>query len=68
MKILLNVEGITCDHCVKSVKEAIMKIVGILSIEVDIEKKQVTVVFDEKIAKSQDVVEAIKVVGFEVMI
>jgi copper ion binding protein len=68
LKILLNVEGITCDHCVKTVKEAIIKIDGILSIEVDIEKKQVTVVFDEKIAKSQDVVEAIGEVGFEVMI
>jgi len=25
MKEILNVEGITCDHCVKTVKEAIIK-------------------------------------------
>ena len=41
MKEVLNVDGITCDHCVNTIKEAVISLVGISSVEVDIEKKQV---------------------------
>ena len=66
MKKLLNVDGMTCDHCVNTIQEALVKLVGILSVEVDIEKKQVIIEFDEKRANSEDLIEKIEAVGFEV--
>ena len=66
MKEVLNVDGMTCDHCVNTIKEAIVNLVGISSVEVDIEKKQVIVALDDKQAKLKDLIDKITEVGFEV--
>ena len=69
MNQILNVDGITCDHCVDTIKEAVGIIVGVFSVDVDIiEQKQVDVEFDEKIAKLEDLIDKIEEVGFEVRI
>ena len=66
MKEVLNVDGITCDHCANTIKEAVISLVGISSVEVDIEKKQVIVELDDKQAKSEDLIDKITEAGFEV--
>ena len=66
MKEVLNVDGITCEHCVKTIKGAIVNLVGIFSVEVNIEKKQVIIEFDEKQAKSEDLIDKITEAGFGV--
>ena len=66
MKEVLNVDGITCEHCVKTIKEAIVNLVGIFSVEVNIEKKQVIIEFDEKQAKPEDLIDKITEAGFGV--
>ena len=66
MNQILNVDGITCDHCVDIIKEAVGIIVGVFSVDVDIEQKQVVVEFDEKLAKPEDLIDKIERVGFEV--
>ncbi len=63
---MLNVDGITCDHCVNTIKEAVANLIGISRVEVDIEKKQVIVELDDKQAKSEDLIEKITEAGFEV--
>ena len=66
MNKILNVDGITCEHCVDTIKEAVEILDGIFSVDVDIEKKQVVVEFDEKIAKAEDLIDKIEEVGFKV--
>ena len=66
MTKILNVDGITCEHCVDTIKEAVEILDGVLRVDVDIEKKQVVVVFDEKIAKPEDLMDKIEEVGFKV--
>ena len=68
MNKILNVDGITCEHCVDTIKEAVGILVGVFSVDVDIEKKQVDVEFDEKLAKPEDLIHKIEEVGFEVRI
>jgi len=63
---ILNVDGITCEHCVEIIKESVGIIAGVLRVEVDIEQKQVAVEFDEKMAKLEDLIDKIEGVGFEV--
>jgi len=66
MNKILNVDGITCEHCVDTIKEAVEILDGVFSVDVDIEKKQVVVEFDEKIAKAEDLIDKIEEVGFKV--
>ena len=68
MNQILNVDGITCDHCVDTIKEAVGIIVGVFSVDVDIEQKQVVVEFDEKLAKLEDLIDKIEEIGFEVRV
>ena len=65
MNKILNVDGITCEHCVDTIKEAVEILDGVFSVDVDIEKKQVVVEFDEKLAKPEDFILKIEEVGFE---
>ena len=66
MNKILNVDGITCEHCVDTIKKAVEILDGIFSVDVDIEKKQVVVEFDEKMAKLEDLIDKIEEVGFKV--
>ena len=66
MNKILNVNGITCEHCVDTIKEAVGILVGVLRVDVDIEQKQVVVEFDEKLAKPEDLIDKIEEIGFEV--
>ena len=56
----------TCEHCVDTIKEAVVILEGVLRVDVDIEKKQVVVEFDEKMAKPEDLIDKIEGVGFKV--
>ena len=66
MNKILNVDGITCDHCVDTIKKAVEILDGVLRFDVDTEKKQVVVEFDEKMAKPEDLIDKIEKVGFKV--
>ena len=68
MNKILNVDGITCEHCVDTIKEAVGILDGVFSVDVNIEKKQVDVKFNEKVAKPADLIHKIEEVGFEVRI
>ena len=68
MNKILNVDGITCDHCVDTIKEAVGILIGVLRVDVDIEQKQVVVEFDEKLAKLEDLIDKIEEIGFEVRV
>jgi len=66
MNKIINVDGITCEHCVDTIKEAVEILDGVLRVDVDIAQKQVVVEFDEKMAKPEDLIDKIEEVGFKV--
>ena len=66
MNKILNVDGITCEHCVDTIKEAVEILDGVLRVDVDIKNKQVVVEFDEKMAKPEDLIDKIEEAGFKV--
>ena len=51
-----NVEGMTCEHCAQTIKDAVNKLDGINQIEVELKNKQVFVEFN----KAQTGIENIK--------
>ena len=63
----LNVEGMTCGHCVQTIKEAVNNLVGISRVEVDLENKQVAVEYDKALVKLDSITDKIVEIGFEVI-
>jgi periplasmic mercuric ion binding protein len=45
--VTLNVSGMTCEACPVTVRKALQKVPGVSKIEVQYEKKQVVVTFDD---------------------
>jgi copper chaperone len=65
-KITLKINGMTCDHCVETIKGALNKIIGLNFIEISLEKSQVKVEFDECYTNIKILSEEIIALGFEV--
>ncbi|GAB2720265.1 copper ion binding protein [Paenibacillus thermoaerophilus] len=63
-KTVLNVEGMSCQHCVRSIEDA-MKEIGATGI-VDLANKTVTVTYDESKLTLEQVKEAIEEQGYDV--
>ncbi|MDO5716339.1 MAG: cation transporter [Tissierellia bacterium] len=57
------IEGMTCDHCVASVKEALEKIPGVSNVVVNLEEGFATY---EGLASDTMVQKAIEAIGFNV--
>ncbi len=60
----IHIKGMTCGHCVASVKEALEKLPTISNVVVDLEKNLAS--YEGDVAVS-DVVQAIEETGFEVV-
>ncbi|MDE0805064.1 MAG: cation transporter [Acidimicrobiales bacterium] len=61
-----TVAGMSCDHCVRSVTEAVRPIAGVASVGVDLESGVVTVESGSEI-DSGAVADAIGAAGYEVV-
>ena len=63
----IQVEGMTCGHCVETVTQAVNSLDGISQVSVDLDKKQVSVEFDESRTNPDAISSKITEVGFEVI-
>lgn len=66
MKRHLIVEGMTCNHCRMSVKNALQALPTVHDVEVDLQTKRVTLEHDEGAVTDAVVRQAIEDIGFEV--
>ena len=61
----LEVEGMTCGHCVQTITDALNSIAGLETVEVSLDKKEVGVKFNENETSLQEISDKIVEVGFE---
>ena len=61
----IKVEGMTCQHCVQTITEALNNITGLNTVNVDLVKKEVSVKFNENETKLKKISDKIIEVGFE---
>ena len=66
MQKVLKVEGMTCEHCVQTLTEAVGKMSGVEKVDVSLEQKEVTVDFDESQTEMEKISAQIEEAGFEV--
>jgi len=62
----INVEGMSCQHCVHAVKTAVSALPGVASVDVSLEKKLVTVGFDPAKTGIPSITAAIEGEGYSV--
>lgn len=64
--VVLNVQGMSCGHCVKAVEGALGELQGINEVKVDLENAQVTVAFDTAKVAIETIKEAIEEQGYDI--
>ncbi|MHB8482821.1 MAG: heavy-metal-associated domain-containing protein [Nitrospiria bacterium] len=62
----LDIKGMTCQHCVKTVKGALEQIKGVKSVEVVLEKEKATVIYDPAQVQAGQFKTAIEEAGYEI--
>lgn len=64
---VIKVMGMSCDHCVQTITKAIGVIDGVDKVTVDLEKKAVTVDYEENQTELNKISAKITEAGFEVV-
>jgi copper chaperone len=62
----LNVNGMSCDHCVKAVTNALNGLDGVADVVVSLKDKTASFKFDSALTSIEDITKAITEEGFEV--
>lgn len=65
--IVFEVEGMSCNHCVSSIKNAVSELDGIERVDVDLNSKRVTVEYSVELIDIQTIRETIEDQGYEVV-
>ena len=64
---ILNVEGMSCDHCKMAVTKAVSSLEGVGSVEVSLENNTATVEFEESKLSLETIKQAIRAQGYGVV-
>ena len=62
----ISIEGMSCEHCVRAVKNALSSQNGVKSVDVSLEEKNALVVYDDEHTRLSDLESAIVEEGYEV--
>ncbi|MDR0500717.1 MAG: copper ion binding protein [Coriobacteriales bacterium] len=63
----INIQGMSCQHCVQAVNQAVNGISGVFDVQVDLAGGSATVTFDAQETSLDDIKAAIADEGFEVL-
>ena len=64
MEKLLKIEGMSCNHCVNHVKEALEGLEGVKEASVSLEKNQARVILDKEVSE-KSLKDVVKKAGYE---
>ncbi|MGL5380166.1 heavy-metal-associated domain-containing protein [Clostridium sp.] len=66
MKSIIMIPNLLNSEDVKSVREAIANSEGVVACEVNLAKKEVSIVFDEKSTSADEIASSIEAIGYSV--
>ena len=64
-KVTLQIEGMSCQHCVQTVTEALKSLAGVKSVKVDLSQDQAVVKFATKQVEVSQMKDAVNQAGFQ---
>ncbi|CDQ40016.1 MULTISPECIES: copper chaperone CopZ [Virgibacillus] len=62
----LNVQGMSCGHCVNSIEESVGELNGVETLKVHLQDGKVDVIFDPDKVNLKDIIEVIEEQGYDV--
>ena len=62
----ISIEGMSCEHCVRAVNDALSSQSGVKSVAVSLEEKNARVVYDDEHTRLSDLESVIVEEGYEV--
>lgn len=65
--IKLNVNGMSCEHCVKSIKNGLLDKNGIAFVEVSLKDKTVKIDYSDVVITSDEIKNVIEEIGYDVI-
>ncbi len=66
-KTTLKIQGMTCNHCVMRVAKALKAVPGVQDAQVDLQKGEASVTFDEAKATQENMSKAVVEAGYKVV-
>lgn len=63
---IFEVKGMSCEHCVNCIQDAVSELDGVMTVAVDLAEKKVTVGYNTGVVTMQTIKEAIEDQGYEV--
>ncbi|KEK21778.1 copper chaperone CopZ [Bacillus gaemokensis] len=67
MNVILNVQGMTCNHCKMAVTGALQELAGVNSVEVALQAGTVTVEYDEEKVNLEQLKDTIEEQGYDIV-
>ena len=63
---VIKVDGMSCEHCKNTIESALAKINGVRTAEVDLDKNEVRVDYNDELVSTKDLHDAIEDQGYDV--
>jgi len=63
---VLRVRGMTCMHCKANVEQMLLKLDGVEEADVNLERAEVRVIFDDEVVQLEEIKEEIEDIGYDV--
>ncbi|EZH67073.1 hypothetical protein DH09_03820 [Bacillaceae bacterium JMAK1] len=67
MKDTISVQGMSCNHCVQAIETSVGKLNGVTRVDVDLNKHQVGIDYNEKTISKEAIIEEIEDQGYDVI-
>ena len=64
--ITIPVQGMSCQHCIRSIERGLSKVQGVLSVKADLLRKIAEIAFDDAATTEREIKNKIRELGFEV--
>jgi copper ion binding protein len=64
-QLTLSIEGMTCEHCVIHVSQALQKVKGVIKADVDLGKKIATVTYQPGTVSRELLIKAVEDAGYQ---
>jgi len=67
-RVIIEVDGMSCEHCVKAITKTLEILSGVHTVEVDLKAKTVTVEHDPALAPIEKVKGEIENLGYDIVV
>ena len=67
IKVEIKIEGMTCEGCVASLKNALSRVIGVSNVEVSLEQKRAIVAYDPQQVSTEKFSQVVADSGYQVL-